>query len=242
MNIVGIVPARGGSKGVPRKNIVQVGGRPLIAWTIEAAVEADCFSRVIVTTDCEETAEIALQWGAEVPFLRPSELAQDQTSGVDPIIHCLDWMEGHEKCIPDAVMLLQPTSPLRTSGDILNAIKVFQSKRGDSVIACREVRDHPYWTKRIMSDGRAEDFIPDGLKAFPTRQQLPPLYMVNGAIYVFRREVVLKNRSFYGEKNYAYIMPAERSWDIDSPSDLKICEFLLESRLSQTESAIESHE
>lgn len=220
-----IIPARGGSKSIPRKNIAPVAGKPLIAWTIAAAL-ASSLGRVIVSTDDEEIARVARDYGAEVPFLRPAQLAADDTPGIEPLLHAVTWMETNEHYAPDQVMLLQPTSPLREASDIEGAFKMLSEAGADAVVSVCEAREHPYWMKKIAEDGTATDFLPTS-EEYSNRQSLPQLYRLNGAIYLVRRQVLLAERTVYPQRTLAYVMPPERSIDIDTPWDLYLLRLIL---------------
>jgi len=224
--VLGIVPARGGSKAIHRKNIVVVAGKPLIAYTIQAALSADHIDRVIVSTDSQEIAKVARAYGAEVPFLRPPELARDDTPGIVPILHAINWLDEHEGYRPDHVMVLQPTSPFRTAADIEAVIQLARERQADAVVSVCPVHRHPYWMKKITEDGRLTDFLTTDY-AYACRQELPSVYALNGAIYLVRRDVLLKRQTFYTERTYAYVMPPERSLDIDTPWDLYLAELIL---------------
>ena len=152
MNCLAIITARGGSKGLPGKNIKLMAGKPMIVWTIEAARQAQSVARVCVSTDDAAIASVSRDWGAEVPFLRPVELARDDTPGIAPVLHAVKWMEEHEGYRPDYVMLLQPTSPLRTAQDITSATELAESKGGDSVVSVSEVKHHPCWAMKIQEE------------------------------------------------------------------------------------------
>lgn len=229
MEILAVIPARVGSKGIPRKNIAPIAGHPLIAWTILEAQKSKSLSRIVVSTDSEEIAAVARRYQAEVPFLRPADLAQDETPGIAPALHALHWMEEKEGCRPNYVMYLQPTSPLRTAQDIEGAIDLLQKKRAEAVISVTEADQHPFWMKTISPEGKLEDFQKAD-RAFDCRQELPLVYTLNGAIYLTRREVLLEKRSFYSEATYAYVMPRERSIDIDTAWDLRLAGMILQER------------
>lgn len=225
MSVLGIITARGGSKGVPGKNIALVGGKPLLAWTIEAARSSRMLTRTIVSTESEEIAEIARQWGAEVPFLRPQELARDDTPHVPVVLQALDWMQRQAGFSADYLLVLQPTSPFRTAADIDAAIEIARVKNADSVIGMVMPHGHPFWCKRVLSDGRLAPLLPTDGDAH-RRQDLPAALMPNGAIYLARIDFFLRQQSFYGEKTFAYLMPPERSLDIDSPWDLQLARLI----------------
>lgn len=151
--ILGLIPARGGSKGIPRKNIKLLAGKPLIAWTIEAALDSSCFARLIVSTDDAEIASVARQYGAEVPFLRPAELASDAASSMDVVLHGLDWLAQAAQSLPGLVMLLQPTSPLRTPEDIQAAITLQTEKNAEAVVSVCEAAHPVQWLRRLGPEG-----------------------------------------------------------------------------------------
>jgi CMP-N,N'-diacetyllegionaminic acid synthase len=224
-----VIPARGGSKGVPRKNVTMVGGKPLIAWTVEAAREARRVGRVVVSTDDAQIADVARGYGAEVPVLRPAALARDDTPGVEPALHIVEWLDANERYRPDAIVLLQPTSPLRTANDIDAAVVLMETRRAAAVVGVTPATMHPAWMKRIDEDGVLAD-VPGLTQAERLRQHLDPLYVINGAIYLCARDVLVTRRSFYAERTIAYVMPAERSLDIDSPWDLRVADLELAAR------------
>ncbi len=228
--ILGLIPARGGSKGIHRKNLAKVAGKPLLAWTVEAARGSRSLDRLVVSTEDEEIAHVARECGAEVPFMRPTELARDDTPGIEPVLHALQSLEraGYR---PGWVMLLQPTSPLRTAEDIRCAIEVSTRPGVDSVISVCEAVPPPAWLKKIRADGSLEDYF-SGIEVPPVRQGLAPAYALNGAIYLTRRDILLERRSFYGDRPMAYLMPRERSVDIDTDWDLKLADIILRCRKS----------
>ena len=225
-DLLAIVPARGGSKGVPGKNIKVTGGQPLIVWTIQAALRAISVARTVVTTDSQKIAAVAKMHGAEVPFLRPEELAGDETPGILPILHTLNWLAEFEGYRPDYVCCLQPTSPLRTSQDIDAALRVLVEKQADAVVSVTPAKHHPSWLKTMDEEGRVKAFLDRGENA-DNRQDLLPLYALNGAIYLARRTIIQDFRTWYTERTYAYVMPASRSLDIDTVDDLSLADLLL---------------
>ncbi len=220
--VLAIIPARGGSKGVPRKNIRDLGGKPLIAWTIAAARASAYLDRIIVSTDDAEIADISRQFGAEVPFMRPDELARDGSSGIDPVIHALEALP--EKF--DYMVLLQPTSPFRSTADIDQALELCVREKAESCISVTENGKSPYWSYKIDGQNRLEPLFPVEEK-IACRQQLPKTYALNGAIYIASTRFVLANRSLQDDRTLAYIMPSERSLDIDSEFDLRLANVLL---------------
>ena len=159
-NILGLIPARGGSKGLPRKNIKPLLGKPLIAWTIEQALASRYLDRVVVSTDNKEIAEISKKYGAEVPFMRPKELAEDNAKGIDVVLHAIDWLkENNKRKQYDLMMLLQPTSPLRATEDIDKAIETLFLKEAKAIVSVCEVAHHPLWANTLPKNGCMKDFI-----------------------------------------------------------------------------------
>lgn len=227
-DIIGLITARGGSKAIPRKNVRLVAGKPLIAWTIEAASYSLRLSQLVVSTDDQEIAAIARKWGARVPFLRPAELALDNSPHIPVVVHAIEWLESHEQLRCDYVLLLQPTSPLRSGEDIENAIQLALERDADSVVSVCEAPFHPYLAKNIV-DGRLESFLPQP-EGYLARQNLPKAYVINGAIYLVRRDLLMKQHTFYTERTYAYLMPPERSLDIDTPWDMYLADLILRDR------------
>ena len=225
-SVLGIITARGGSKSVPKKNIALVAGKPLIAWTIEAALSSNALSRVIVSTDDDEIAQVCREWGAEVPFIRPNELAQDYSPHVDVVIHAAEWISKYYNWSPEYVMLLQPTSPLRIAEDIDESVNLALKRNADGVVSVEEAPRHPYVIKRITKNGILEDFV-EKPKGYLPRQSFPPVYAINGAIYLQRYVSLLKNKSFFAARTLPYLMPQERSLDIDTPWDLYLANLLL---------------
>ena len=183
--ILGIIAARGGSKAIPRKNLAVLANKPLIAWTVEVAIQSDSLDRLVISTDDPEIAEVGKKLGAEVPFLRPGELATDTATSMDVILHAIRWFDENESYRPDYILLLQPTSPLRTVTDIHRSIELVLAKRADSVVSVCETRQHPLWMKGVNEEGKLVDLYPQS--ATPTRRQdLQPLFALNGAIYLGR--------------------------------------------------------
>ena len=229
---LGVIPARGGSKGIPKKNIFPVGGHPLIQYTIEAARASRLLSRVLISSDDKEIIRVAKELGAEVPFRRPAELAKDEATAISVACHALGFVESEEGRLYDFVVLLEPTSPMRTAEDIDRALALLYESGADSVVGlCRLEAPHPAKLK-VVEEGKVKPFLPalwrDGLQ----RQELSPVYFLNGAIYAVRRDLLARDKTFWGEKTLPYIMPPERSVNIDTWVDLKLAEALLEDRAS----------
>ncbi len=231
--VLALIPARAGSKGLPRKNVLEVAGLPLIAWSILAAQSSRFVDRIIVSTDGSEIADVAQDFGADVPFIRPDALATDEASTQDVVLHCMDELEKEgEPC--DLLVLLQPTSPLRTAGDLDSALELLARKGADAVVSVCRAEHSPLFTNTLPADGDMSDFLrPEVMKA--PRQALPDYYRLNGAIYVARWERLRAGGWFFGPGSFAYVMPPERSVDIDGPFDLQVAECLLARRLSDVE-------
>ncbi|MEA2015212.1 MAG: acylneuraminate cytidylyltransferase family protein [Actinomycetota bacterium] len=223
--ILGLIPARCGSKGLPRKNIKPLLGKPLIVWTIEQALASKYLDRVIVSTDDKEIVEVSKKYGAEVPFMRPKELATDEAKGIDVVLHTIDWIEKNDQ-LYDLVMLLQPTSPLRKSEDIDKAIELLILKKAKAIVSVCEVDHHPLWANILPEDGCMKGFIKTEIMN-KSRQELPVFYRLNGAIYFAYCNYLKRQKSFFGRDTFAYIMPQERSIDIDDEIDFKLAEFLM---------------
>jgi CMP-N,N'-diacetyllegionaminic acid synthase len=220
MSILALIPARGGSKGIPRKNIKELCGKPLIAWSIEVALNADFVDHVVVSTDDEEIAKIALNYGAEVPFLRPPELAQDETPGIDPVLHALGKLPKF-----DSILLLQPTSPLRNVSDIDGILKMCQEHQAPAAVSICESSKHPNWMFYCGENGNLSPY--EDLPIAKRRQELPKIYTVNGALYLAKTSWLLEHKSFFSPDTLGYTMPSDRSEDIDSPFDWEVVEFLM---------------
>lgn len=219
--LLAIVPARGGSKRLPRKNLLDLGGKPLIAWTLDAAIQSGCFVDVLVSTDDSEIAEAAQAHGALVPWLRPAEFATDTASSIDVVLHALDWYECVHGTVT-GVMLLQPTSPFRSAATIKDAKVRFLELGADApLVGVSPAECHPAWTFSVEGL-RMQPFMGwDGLKL--RSQDLPPAYILNGAIYVSTPTRLRATQSFYAEDMHALIMSDSREiLDIDTKEDWEI--------------------
>lgn len=230
MRVLGLIPARGGSKGVPRKNIRLLCGKPLLQYTAEAAKVAHHLSRVILSTEDEEIAEAGRRCGIEVPFMRPAQLARDDTAMIQVVQHAVRFLEAVGDCF-DAICLLQPTTPLRRSEDIDGAIALLDRTGADSVISYVDVGEkHPARMKKIRPDGRVID-PPFGEEyEGQRRQDLRKFYLREGSIYLSRRDVIMDQNSFKGRDCRAWIIPQERACNIDTPFDLFLAEQMLRYR------------
>jgi len=218
--ILAIIPARGGSKGITRKNIRMLGDRPLIAWTIEAAQNSMYVDRVIVSTDDVEIAEVASRFNCDVPFMREPELARDETPMMDVVIDAIQRCPGY-----DWVLLLQPSSPLRDVADIDSAVHFCLEKKAPSCVSIALVEESPYWMYMLNDDGTINPLLSH--YEVTRRQDLPPVYSLNGAIYFAQADWLMKNRTFVTEHTIAYKMPAERSMDLDTESDFQQLQIFL---------------
>ena len=228
--IIGIIPARGGSKGLPGKNIREFCGKPLIAFSIDAALSCKYLNKVIVTTDSHDIADIAKKHGAEVPFLRPVELAADNATTASAVSHALNFYKEEFNEVFDFVVLLQPTSPLRTSLDIDAAIDMLLQKNADAAISVCEMKHPPQWSNTLPDDLSMKDFLPEEIKG-KRRQDLPTYFRANGAIYICKVEKFLERQSFYLTENiYAYVMKEDQSVDIDTEIDFKLAELIFQAK------------
>jgi len=229
--ILGLIPARGGSKGLPRKNIKPLLGKPLIAWTIEQALASKYLDKVVVSTDDKEIAEISKKYGAAVPFMRPKELAEDNAKGIEVVLHAIDWLKKNNKQKQyNLLMLLQPTSPLRSTEDIDKAIEILFLKEAKAIVSVCEADHHPLWANTLPGDGCMKDFIKKEIMN-KNRQELPVFYRLNGAIYSAYCDYIKERKSFFGKETFAYIMPKSRSVDIDNEVDLKLAEILVKNNI-----------
>lgn len=225
MKRLAIIPARGGSKGIPGKNLAVLGGRPLLAWSIQAALSSKCLDRVVVSTDDPAIAEVALALGAEVPFLRPEDLSRDETPTF-PVIRHLHEALRKSGWSADVVAVLQPTSPFRTAHDIRECLRLQQELAADVIVSMTPSEAHPAWCFSLSEAGSLVPFLAE--KMANRRQALSPIFRPNGALYVLTREYLEHNTTFYNEKTRAYIMPPERSLDIDTPWDLTLARLIAE--------------
>ena len=230
MKNIAVIPARSGSKGLPDKNIREINGKPLLAYTVEAALDSGCFDVVHVSTDSEMYADIARTYGADVPFLRSAELASDTANTWDAVREVLKRYAEMGKTF-ETVMLMQPTTPLRTGEDVKAAYKLMNEKKAKSVIAVCEVDHSPLWCDMIPEDGNMKGFGRKDL-AWVTRQELKPFYRVNGAIYLLSvsDNTITDDDDIYENDCYALFMDRNKSIDVDCEDDLDLVEFMLARR------------
>jgi CMP-N,N'-diacetyllegionaminic acid synthase len=230
MSVVAVIPARGGSKGIPRKNLVQLNGRPLIAHTIEAALGSLCVDRVLVSTDDSEIAELAKVLGAESPFLRPAALADDTAPMLGVLQHTLDWLQEQGESV-EALVLLQPTSPLRTNHHISECVSLFRSTSASSVVSIVEVphQFNPVSVMRLSAKGFLESFL-DNHVVTTRRQDKPMVYARNGPAVLVCHPDTLRAGVLYGAHCLPYLMSEADSLDIDTPRDLVLAELAFQTR------------
>ncbi|MCJ8347867.1 acylneuraminate cytidylyltransferase family protein [bacterium] len=223
-NFVALIPARGGSQRLPNKNMLAINGTPLIAMTINSALEADQLNDVFVSTDCSVIAECAKKYHAKVPFIRPDSLSNDTATSNSVILHFIDKLELLDS---DIVVFLQPTSPLRTFKDINNAINLFIEKNADGVVSVTECEHSPLWCNTLPDSLSLGGFLPRNLESIRS-QDLPQYYRLNGAIYIFKVGFLKKNNGIkYNDGVFAFVMEKSHSIDIDTELDFKIVKTML---------------
>lgn len=228
MEIVAFIPARGGSKGVPKKNIKLLAGKPLIAWSIEHALAAKHVDRVIVSTDCKEIAEVAIKYGAEVPFLRPSSISCDTASTESAMLHCCDYLR-ESNSLPDYLLLLQATSPIRENGEIDKAIEFMAENQFDSILSVSP--SHRFTWKNLKSPIASYDYFHR-----PRRQDIKQdeqVYLETGSFYITKTEKLIKFKNRLCGHVGMFITPEYESWEIDTLADFVVCEEILKLKLSE---------
>lgn len=225
MESVAIIPARGGSKGVKHKNVKPLGGRPLITYTIETALKTACIGRTVVSTDDDRIAAVARGCGAEVRA-RPAALAQDDVPVLPVVQHLLAEMAG-EGYRPDIAVVLQPTSPFRRGEDIQRAVQKLVDTGADCVISLSEAAQHPFRMRRLEGDRPLPLFEVDERVLYAQRQELPPVYMMDGAIYACRRDAVMGQAVFYGQDVRAIVIERASALDIDTTADFELAEWMM---------------
>lgn len=224
MNILAIIPARGNSKGIPRKNIKNLNGKPLIFYTIREAKKSKFLSRIVVSTDDEKIANVSRHYGVVV-VKRPKKLSTDSSTSISVLKHAIINLKKTKKFIPDIIVVLQPTSPLRNAADIDGAIKKFLHLKCDSVISMTKVSSLPYWIYELRGN-MAKNIIKKPKKVH-RRQDGQKFYQINGAVYVTSKNMIMNHNTIFGKKISAYIMPQERSVDLDTMIDFKLAEILM---------------
>lgn len=230
--VFALIPARGGSKGVPHKNTKLMAGKPMMVWTIEAALKSRHVSRTFVSTEDAAIAAVARAAGAEVPFIRPANLATDTASTFAVVLHFCDWLKANGS-LPGRIMVLQPTSPLRTPADIDGAIELAEARQAKSVVGVCELHPHmahPWYARRIVSEGTLRYYLA-GNVAGGRRQDMPTAHIINGAIYLYRTADLPTLGGAIPHDALPYVMPVERSVDVDTAWDFRIAELVLENGL-----------
>jgi len=224
-SILCVIPARGGSKGLPGKNIKDLCGKPLIAYSIQQALASRYIDRVVVSTEDDTIADVAKKYKAEVPFKRPSELATDSCGIIDVLVHALDWMRDHQGFDPDVLVLLHATTPLRTTEDIDNCIGLLYSQNADNVFSVAPSYRNPYFNMVELDKDKKVGLVKKG--GFLTRQSAPEVFDMNASIYVWKTNILREKPGLFLENTKIYVMPRERSIDIDDGLDFKIAEIIL---------------
>lgn len=221
--ILGLIPARGGSKGILRKNLRELGGKPLLAWSIEAAQNSRYLDRIVLSSEDAEIIETAKKFGCEVPFVRPDELAADNAPGIAPVLHALSMLQAENY---DYLVLLQPTSPLRQGADIDAAIELCLASNAPACVSVTQEMHNPWWMFTLDNEKRLLPLL--NKEDMPLRRQdAPQTYSLNGAVYVAKCDYLLEHKNFLGPETIAYTMPPERAIDIDQELDLALAELLL---------------
>lgn len=225
--MIAIIPARGGSKGLPGKNIKILNGKPLIAYTIEAAKKSKYIDRVVVTTDDEKIAEAAKKYGAELPFMRPAELSTDTASAVDVYLHAVEFLKEENQNI-EKFMVLLPTAPLRNEKNIDEAVELFQEKEARTLISVKEAETPISWYYAKNANGYIENAGFENGLSVANRQMNRKFYIPNGAIYILDYHLLKEERTYYCDDTIGYVMDREHSVDIDEMIDFKLAEVLMQ--------------
>jgi N-acylneuraminate cytidylyltransferase len=226
LRVLAVVPARGGSKGLPRKNVLPLAGKPLLAWTLQAAQASRYLDRTILSSDDDEIIATGQQYGGDAPFKRPTQLAVDTTTTLDVVFHVLEQFPAF-----DIVVILQPTSPLRSAADIDAALEHLIDSGARSCVSVTEPDKSPYWCYGVNEQGRLAPLL-DSELASRRRQDLPTAYTLNGAVYAAHVDWLKQQQGFVGTDTVAHVMPRERSLDIDTLLDMQICEAVIAAKQS----------
>lgn len=235
MNVFFIITARGGSKGVPGKNIRVISGLPLIAYKIIAAQRCGFLGRIVVSTDSEEIAKVALDYNAEVPFIRPAALASDTANSMDVVAHALEWLENNDNSHYDYVCLLEPSSPFATPQDLHNALELIQINNADTVLGMKEVDVSRRFICELDENGGLSNLYNELFgNRNVRRQDQKPEYTMNGCMYIARYDYFKKHKSFHSLNSLPYIMPEEKSIEIDNMNQLFFAEFCVERGIIDT--------
>ena len=226
-NVVAFIFARGGSKGLPRKNVLNFCGKPLIAWTIDQAKSVQKIDRVIVSTDCEEIARLAVKYGAEVPFMRPTELAQDTSPEWDSWRHAINYIREEQGSYPEAIVSVPTTSPLRSISDIEKCIDVFQKEKPDAVITVTDAQRNPYFNMVKETKNGRSSLVCEPAENISNRQTAPKVYDMTTVAYVVKPEFVNENRRLFDGDVVHVHVPRERAIDIDHKIDFDLAELIM---------------
>lgn len=228
-SVLGVIPARAGSKGLPGKNKKIIFGKPLISWTIEQANACKEIDRLLVSTNDIDIVSIAQSHGLNVPFVRPGEIAKDSSSTVDVLLHAINWLEENEGYEVGYILKLQPTSPLRLASDISGAIRKLKETGAKAVVSVCKSGHHPWWTNTLPDNECMANFLrPDIINK--SRQELPDFYQLNGAIYLAEVSYLKQYGTFFGPDTFAFKMPAKRSVDIDTQYDFEIAKLFMKTQ------------
>lgn len=225
--LLGVVPARGGSKGVPGKNVRPVNGKPLISYAIECGMMCPSIDRLIVSTDSEKVAAVAKEAGAEIPFIRPADLAQDTTPMLPVLEHALLTTESECGCRVEAIVLIDPTAPLRTVEDVEGAIARFKEGDVDTVISCSEAHRNPYFNMVSVNDDGLAQIVIESHPPIGRRQDAPKVYDMNTVVWVFSRKAILEEKARVSHRSGMYLVPSERAVDLDTEFDFTLLETML---------------
>jgi CMP-N-acetylneuraminic acid synthetase len=227
-NVLGVIPVRGGSKSVPRKNLAQLNGKPMMYYTIKAAQDSKLMSHFVVSSEDAEIIRVAKEFGAPAPFVRPAELATDEAPSLPVVQHAVRFMESQLDIVFDYVVLLQATSPLRNGADIDAALEKLMATGADSVISVVRVAHHHPARMRFIQDDLLVQLPMGEAKELQRRQDLPPVYIRNGAIFATRRDMVMEGNSFLGKVSRPYVMPESRSANVDTRFDFLVVEVMMQ--------------
>lgn len=231
--MIAIIPARGGSKGLPGKNIKELNGKPLIAYAIEAAIESKSINRVIVTTDSEQIADVAREYGAEVPFMRPDYLSSDTASAIDVYLHATEYIMNKSGRSIEKFMVLLPTAPMRTSEHIDDAVVFFNEKKATTLISVKEAETPITWYMNKNDEDRISNAGFGSGNAVTNRQVNSYYYIPNGAIYILDYDLLKKNRTYYCDNTVGFEMSADDSVDIDTLTEFKFAEMLMREKVNE---------
>ena len=234
MYILGIIPARGGSKSVSKKNIRLLAGKPLIAYTIETAQKCKILNRIVISTDDVEIAEVAKEYGGEAPFIRSKDLSLDDTPMIPVLQHAVSFIEEKEKIHVDVVVLLDPTSPFRGAEDIEACIQKLERENADSVVTVCEVEHNPYFVMMELCDNKLVPLIKSD-EVITRRQDAPEVYRLNAAVYAVKRDVLMNTNKIITDNTMAIIMSQELSTHIDHVVDFEFAEYLMEKGLTSVD-------